>query len=98
MQKNASYSENDVRFRLSCVTPPPPGGGVRLPLEAVPDEREEKPVKRVSKSGVGAERADREKGVKIARMREKGIQIAMIRVLAMRSYVERVDKLRQRVH
>ena len=48
--------------------------------------------KRVSKSGVGAERADREKGVKIAKMGKRCIQIAMIRVLAMRPYVERVGK------
>ena len=37
-------------------------------------------VKRVSKS---------------RKIRKKGIQIAMIRVLAMRSYLERVGKLRQ---
>ena len=36
--------------------------------------------KRVSKSGVGAESADREKGIKITEKREHGIQIAMIRV------------------
>ena len=42
--------------------------------------------KGVSKSGVSAER---EKGVKIAKMGDRGIQIAiMIRVLAMRSSVE----------
>ena len=42
-----------------------PGGS--LPLEAVPDAREKKRVKRVSKSGVGTERAEREKGVKTAK-------------------------------
>ena len=47
--------------------------------------------KGVSKSGVGAERAIREKGVNIAKNRGKrGIQIAMISVLAMRSNLERV--------
>ena len=48
-------------------------------MEAVPDAREKKDVKRVSISGVGAER---EKGVKNAKIGEKGIQIAMIRILA----------------
>ena len=43
-----------------------------LPLEAVPDAREEeKRGKRVAKSGVGAERADRGK----KKMGEKGVQI-----------------------
>ena len=46
------------------------GGGGSLPLEAVPDARERKKrVKRVSKSGVGAER---EKGVKNAKNGRKG--------------------------
>ena len=53
-------------------------------------EKKKKRGKGVSKLGVGAERADREKGVKITKNGGKGIQIAMIRVLAMRSYVERV--------
>ena len=39
--------------------PPPVGGGGSLPLEAVPEK------KAGSKSGVGAESADREKGIKI---------------------------------
>ena len=39
---------------------------------------------------VGAERADREKGVKIAKNGGKGIKIAMIRVLEMGLYVKRV--------
>ena len=73
------------------------GGGGSLPLEAVPDDRENKTRKRVSKSGVGAERADGEKGVKSRQMGKKGIQIAMIRVLS-RTYAERVGKLRQHVH
>ena len=52
------------------------GGGVRERsdpggLEAVPDAREKKRVKRVSKSGVGAER---EKGVKNAKNGRKGYQ------------------------
>ena len=49
------------------------GGGGSLPLEAVPDARERKKRgKRVSKSGVGAESADREKGIKITDMTENG--------------------------
>ena len=47
---------------------------------------------------VGAERVDREKGVKIAKNWGKGIQITMIRVQAVRLYVERVGNLRQHVH
>ena len=50
--------------------------------------------KRVSKSGVGA---DREKGIKFAKNGVKGskpyIQTTMIRVLAMRSYMERIGNL-----
>ena len=48
------------------------GGGGSLPLEAVPDVREKKNRgEMVSKSGVGAERADREQGVEIPKMGEK---------------------------
>ena len=56
------------------------GGGVSLPLEAVPDAREKKRRKGLSKSLVGAESADHEKGIKIMENGENGIQIAMIRV------------------
>ena len=74
------------------------GGGGSLPLKAVPDARENKRGKRVSNSGVGAERADREKGVKMAKNGGggggEGIQIVMIRVQALGLYVERVGKLR----
>ena len=46
-------------------------------------------------SGVGAERAGREKGVKIAqKMKKRGIQFATIGVLATRLHVERVGKTR----
>ena len=48
-----------------------------------------KHVKRVSKSGVGAER---EKGVKTRKIGGKVIQITLISILAMRSNVERVGK------
>ena len=80
-----------------CISGPPPPGGGSLPLEAVPDARErEKRVKGVSKSGVGAER---EKGVKNAKNGRKGYPNRyMIKILAMRSNVERVGDLRQRVH
>ena len=50
---------------------------------------EEKTRKRGIKSWVGAEHADREKDVKIAREKKlggKGIQIAMIRVQAVAHY------------
>ena len=61
-----------------------------LPLEAVPDAGEAGGGggrgKRVSKSGVGAERADREKSVKITTNWEKGIQITMIRVQGVGLY------------
>ena len=49
------------------------GGGGSLPSEAVPDAREKKRGKGVSKSGVGAERADPKKGVNIANWK-KGIK------------------------
>ena len=48
--------------------------------------------KRVSKSGVGAERAP------IAKNGEKGIQITMIRGQAVGLYVERVGNFRQHEH
>ena len=48
--------------------------------------------------GGRAERAERENGVKNAKMGENGIQIAMIRILAMRSSVEGVGNLRQHVN
>ena len=41
-------------------------------------EKKNTRVKRVSKSGVGAERVEREKGVKTRKLGEKGIQIIQI--------------------
>ena len=65
--------------------PPLPGGGGKR-------------GKRVSKSEVGAERADREKGVKSTKVGGGGggggIQITMIRVQHVGLYVERVGNLR----
>ena len=72
------------------------GGGGSLPLEAVPDAREKKRVKSVSKSGVGAER---EKGVKNAKNGRKGYPNRYDQnSIAMRSNLERVGNWRQHVH
>ena len=50
-----------------------PGGGGSLPLEAVPDAREKMWKGGISKSGVGAERADRGNwSVKIVQNGRKG--------------------------
>ena len=83
-----------AKNKLICTVPG--GGGGHFHWRAY--QRGEKRGKGVSKSGVGAERADRKKGVKMAKKGEKGIQIGVIRVLATRSYVEMVGKLRQHLH
>ena len=65
-------------------------------MEAVPEARGEKRGERVSKSGVGAERTDREKGVKIAKIGGKGIHYPnhyTIRVQAVGLYVESLGNL-----
>ena len=76
----------------------PGGGGGHFLWRPYQMLEKKKRGKRVSKSGVGAERADREKGVEIAKNGggggAKGIQIAMIRVLGMRSYVEMVGNFK----
>ena len=74
----------------------PGGGGGVTSIGGRTRCSRKKCVKRVSKSGVGAERERVSKTRKIEEM--KGIQIVMIKILAMQSYVERVGNLRQHVH
>ena len=79
---------------LTLIVPRGGGGGGFTPIEGRTRCARRKTRKTVSKSGVGAERADREKGVQIAKMGGgggEGIQIAMIRVQVMRLYVERMS-------
>ena len=75
------------------------GGGGALPLEAVPAAREKKTRgESVSISGVGAESADRDKGISESRKTGKWYSNWYDQSLAVRLYGERVGKLRQHVH